>query len=248
MVCDRLSLPIFTWRERLSSLLWALAIALLLALSSPYTLDSRSEESARTFGPILFNIPAQPLDSALQAYSRASGVDILYESGTAVQLMSSAVVGTFSRQSALEVLLQGTELKVRYTRSDAITISQPHYEANLPPLNPLTDADLTLDTLRVAAGEPADAAQMREFSLSTQADIEAALRKNARTSTGSYKASIRLWIDPQRTVRRAELAQSSGEAGRDASIVETLHGLVLRREPPANAPQPVRVVIVVRSL
>lgn len=110
------------------------------------------------------------------------------------------------------------------------------------PINPLAGADLQLEMLHVSGGERTDGALLREFSEAAQADIEAALRKNARTRTGNYRAHVRLWVDPSRTVRKVELAQSTGDAERDARITDILQGLVLRRTPPANAPQPVRVV------
>jgi hypothetical protein len=184
----------------------------------------------------------------LQTYSKLTGVDVLYESRIAEQLFSSPVDGTFTRQAALEALLAGTDVTVQYTRSDAITLSLASYQVDIPPASPLADADLMLDTLRVSAVAPPDKSKMRDFSQSAQADIEAALRKDTRTNSGNYRASVKLWVDPTRIIRRAELAQSTGDASRDASIADTLRGLMLRKEPPENAPQPVRIVIVVRSL
>lgn len=200
-------------------------------------------------GALPFHIPGQPLARALQAYSQTTGVEVLYESSIAAGLRSSEVEGTFTPELALRLMLAGTELAVQYTRNDAITLSLPSSEYDLPPsVGPLANADLALDTLRVTAGEHPDAGRLREFNESVQADVESALRKDARTRTGNYRASVRLWVDPSRTVRRAELAQSTGDPGRDSSISEILKGLVLRSGPPANTPQPVRIVILVRSL
>jgi hypothetical protein len=236
-------------RAHCISLALVLAGVASLVLFSPYTTVSWSEDgSDKWFGAIRFNIPAQPLDSALQAYSKLSGVDVLYESRIASQLYSSPVEGMLTRQAALEAMLAGTDVTVQYTRSDAITLSLASYQVDIPPASPLADADLMLDTLRVSAVAPPDKSKMRDFSQSAQADIEAALRKDTRTNSGNYRASVKLWVDPTRVIRRAELAQSTGDATRDASIADTLRGLMLRKEPPENAPQPVRIVIVVRSL
>ncbi|WP_143149268.1 STN domain-containing protein [Hyphomicrobium sp. CS1BSMeth3] len=196
---------------------------------------------------IAFQIPRQPLPMALQAYSRASGVDVFYESHVAAGLESTPVEGALSPEAALRALLAGTDLTVTYTRNDAITLSLPVSDI-LPPTSPLGDTDLELDTLRVTPGERVDGTELREFREIAQADIEAALRKNTRTRAGNYRAQVRLWVDPSRTVRKAELSQSTGDAERDARITTLLQGLQLRRTPPRNAPQPVRVVIVVRSL
>ncbi|WP_139247240.1 STN domain-containing protein [Hyphomicrobium sp. NDB2Meth4] len=208
-----------------------------------------SEEVVATyFGPIAFDIPSQALSDALQAYSRASGVEVLYESSIGRSLKSSAVKGMFTRQAAVEQLLAGTDLEIQYTRSDAITISSPYRQADLPPPTALGDADLLLDTLRVSSGPRPSERELENFGQSVKVDIAQALRRDERTKSGNYRASVKLWISPERVVNRAELAQSTGDVGRDASIADALGGLVLRQRPPDNAPQPIRVVIVVRSM
>lgn len=209
---------------------------------------SSEEAIAGYFGPMAFDIPSQALSDALQAYSRASGVEVLYESSIGRSLKSSAVQGVLTRQAAIEKLLSGTDLEIQYTRSDAITISSPYRQTDLPPLTPLGDADLMLDTLRVSSGPRPSERDLQDFGQSVKADIAQALRRDDRTKSGNYRASVKLWISPDRVVNRAELAQSTGDAGRDASISDTLSGLVLRQRPPDNAPQPIRVVIVVRSM
>lgn len=196
-----------------------------------------------------FNIPGQPLAQALQAYSQVTGVEVLYESNIAVAQRSLPVEGSLTPQRALQTLLAGTDLVVRYTRSNAVILSLPDLNLNLPPLHPLGDADLALETLRVTGGQGVvDPDRLREFKEAVQIDIEAALRKNAQTSSGSYRASLNLWVESSRAISRAELTQSTGDQGRDLSIAETLKGLILKRVPPVNTPQPIRVVILVRSL
>lgn len=223
---------------------------LLVALISLAGSQAATQEGERdpTPGAVVYQIPSQPLTPALQAYSQASGVEVLYESQIAAGLQSAPVQGAFTAQIALRVLLAGTDLVVHYNRSNAITLSLPSDE-QLPPSSPFETADLQLDTLRVSGGQPRpDQRLMREFSESVQLDIEAALRKHPGTRSGNYRASVRLWVDQSRTVRKAELAQSTGDGERDERIADVLRGVVLRQMPPANAPQPVRVVIFVRSL
>jgi hypothetical protein len=151
---------------------------------------------------------------------------------------------------ALQMLLTGTELRVRYARRNAITLSAyaSEDEANLPPATALEEADLSLDTLRVSGGDPADAFRLREFGTAVQLEIERALRQNEKTRSGNYRVNVSLWVDASRRIRRVTLAQSTGDAERDASIPIALEGLILTRAPPANAPQPVQLVISVRSL
>ncbi len=196
-----------------------------------------------------FHIPSQPLASALEAYARESGIEVLYESGIVTSLESAGVEGIYSPEMALQMMLSKTELKVRYARANAITLSIPSSDDSLPPVSPFADADLSLDPLRVTSGaEQTDPGRLREFSEVIQSDLARALRQNAQTRSGSYKASVNLWVDPSRKIRSATLIRSTGDTGRDASIPIALEGIVLSRPPPANTPQPVKVVITVRSL
>jgi hypothetical protein len=196
-----------------------------------------------------FHIPSQLLASALEAYARESGIEVLYESSIVTSLESASVEGTYTPEMALQMMLSKTELKVRYARPNAITLSLPSSDDSLPPVSPFADADLSLDPLRVTGGgEQTDAGRLREFSEVIQSDLAKALRQNAQTRSGSYKASVNLWVDSSRKIRTVGLLRSTGDAARDASIPLALQGVVLSLAPPANTPQPVKVVITVRSL
>jgi hypothetical protein len=200
--------------------------------------------------PISFNIPSQPLASAVEAYARACGMEVLYESSIVEGRRSPLIEGEFTPEMALQMLLSDTGLRVSYARRNAITLSAPaaEDEANLPPAAAVEEADLSLDTLRVSGGNSVDASRLREFSTAIQLEIERALRQNKSTRSGNYRVNVSLWIDASRKIQRVTLARSTGDVERDASIPIALQGLVLTRAPPANAPQPVQVVISVRSL
>ena len=198
---------------------------------------------------LAFHIPAQPLASALQAYGEKAGVQVLYESESAAGRISGAVEGNFTPGAALDILLDGSGLQVRYSGPTAITLAPPSAEADQPPPHPLAGADLSLGTLRVhGSTEEADGAGLHDFSASVQSDIQGALRRNAKTRAGSYRLVLDLWVDPSRTIQRTELAQSTGDRERDAMVRGALQGLVISRPAPPNTPQPVRVVIVVKAL
>jgi hypothetical protein len=210
---------------------------------------AEEDRRVRSAEPIAFDIPAQPLAAALQAYGQRTGVQVLYESNSAVGRNSVAVEGSFTPDAALDRLLTATGLKVRYTRPDAITLALLSAADDRPPASPLGAADLSLGTLRVrGSSDGDDEARLHDFSETVQADIQKALQKNARTRAGSYRAILDLWIDPQRTIQRTELFRSTGDQERDAAVAATLRGLTISRSAPANAPQPVRVAIVVKSL
>ncbi|WP_225672265.1 secretin and TonB N-terminal domain-containing protein [Bradyrhizobium hereditatis] len=225
-----------------------MAYAALLA-AGIYAAEAEDRQAAKTGELIAFDIPRQSLAGALQAYGQATGIQVLYESNSAVGRTSVAVEGKLTAHAALNLLLAETDLKVRYIRPDAITLSLPSAEgvSYAPPATALTSSSLSLGTLRVR-GTNDEPAGLQDFSQRLQMDIQNALRKNPKTRDGSYRAVLDLWIDPARMIERTELLRSTGDRDRDAAVAAALRGLMVSRPTPANTPQPVRVVIVVRSL
>jgi hypothetical protein len=205
-----------------------------------------AQDTGKFLGPIRFDIPEQGMVEALQAYSIAAGAQVMFETSTVAGYRSSAVQGEFTAEAALKMMLANTDLKVRYTRANAIAIalaSAP--DVDEPPSHPLVSADLALGTLNVNGGPPAgDGNRMGEYIGAVQADIRKALKKTTRGRVGEYRAEIKLWVDDRsRTVQRAELSRSSGAPERDTLVVSTLQGLVLSHSAPVNTPQPIRFMI-----
>lgn len=205
-------------------------------------------DDPRQYVPIKFQIPGQPLAAALQAYSKITGMQLLYESGAAGDRLSVPVEGEYTRDTALRMLLADTDLVIRYTRSNSITLVPASADPDAPPEAVFGgQVDLTLDTLVVRRQRPSsDPSQLRAYSGIIQSDIQHALRKEAKTRSGAYSAGIKLWIDNPRTVRKTELFRSSGDQERDETIARVLDGLQVSQAPPANTPQPVMVMITVR--
>jgi hypothetical protein len=232
----------FKGRKRLLAAFAALLVAGIFAA------NAEEDQVANAGRPIAFHIPAQSLAGALQAYGQTTGIQVLYESNSAIGRMSVGVEGTYAADVALNLLLTGTELKVRYIRPDAITLALPNAE-DAPPATPLAATDLSLGTLRVRrAGDGDDTARLQDYSQRVQMDIQNALRKNAKTRDGNYRAVLDIWIDPARTIERTELFRSTGDRERDAAVTTTLRGLTISRPAPANTPRPVRIGIVVTSV
>ncbi|TAI61007.1 STN domain-containing protein [Bradyrhizobium sp. Leo170] len=224
-------------------------ICALLVITGVCAAIAEERRAATVSEPIGFHIPAQPLAIALQAYGERTGVQVLYESNSATGRKSAAVEGNFTAEQALNLLLAGTDLKVQYTRPDAITLALPSATTGGPPASPLGSADLSLGMLRVrASNDGDDVGRLHDYSESLQIDIQKALQKNVRTRGGSYRAVLDLWIDRSRTVQRTELFRSTGDVERDAAVATVLRGLTISRSAPANTPRPVRIVIVVKPL
>jgi hypothetical protein len=223
-------------------------LAFVVALA--YVVVAFAQENSRPPGPLKFDIPAQPLIEALQAYSMQGGVQVMFETASAVGYRSGRVEGEFTPEVALRMLLADTDLKIRYSHTSAVTLapaSAPDPDA--PPVHPLASADMALDTLQVSgAGERTDRSLLGEYIGAVQTDIQRALKKVSRTRRGDYKVAIRLWVDPSRIVQRAELDGSTGDRERDSSIAEALRGLLLSQQAPANTPQPIRFLIAIHAL
>ncbi|MDR4501823.1 MAG: TonB-dependent receptor [Nitrospirales bacterium] len=86
--------------------------------------------------PMIFDIPAQSLSSALQAFGKQSGLPILYSSDVSRDRKAPALTGTYSADQALERLLKRSGLTYDITPSGTVTIKQ-----GLLPPTPLTTAD-----------------------------------------------------------------------------------------------------------
>lgn len=89
---------------------------------------------------VAFDIPPQPLRSALTAFAEQSGWQLFYSAEVAEGLRSRGVVGPLTPEAALKVLLTGTGLDFRMTEALTVTViqSQP---AAVSPLAPLTTQD-----------------------------------------------------------------------------------------------------------
>jgi hypothetical protein len=197
-----------------------------------------------------FDIPSQPLESALQAYGSQAGVQVLYESQLAVDRRSTTVHGRLPAATALDVLLSGTGLVVREVRPSSITITLPvqRSENALTP-NLQKPADLSIGEIRVRApARSVDTSGLRDYNVAIQLDIQKALKKNPRTRSGSYRAVLDLWIDPSQTIQRTALLQSTGDSGRDAAIGVALQGVTINRPPPPHTPQPIRIAVDVTEM
>jgi hypothetical protein len=225
-----------------------IAAAIVLSIGVAF---ASGKERTQSFGPTTFHIPAQPLIDALQAYSQQSGVQVMFETASAAGYKSAAVEGDFAPEAALRLLLAETDLRIRYSRSSAVTLapmSAPDPDA--PPLLPLASADMVLDTLHVrSAGEEADRSRLGEYVGVVQADIQKALKRTSRNKRGDYRVGVKLWVMPSsRVVEKAELDGSTGDQERDSTIAEALRGMTLSQQAPPDTPRPIRFMISIHTL
>jgi hypothetical protein len=224
-------------------------IAAVLIVSTCVAIAS-GEEPQPAGVPLKFHISAQPLIDALQAYSQQSGVQVMFETASAAGYKSLPVDGEFTPEIALRLLLAGTDLRIRYSRSSAVTLapaSEPSPDD--PPLRPLPSADMALETLHVSGGDTIDRNRLGEYIGTLQSDIQKALKKIGWSKRGDYRMALKLWVTPQsRVVEKAELDGSTGDQDRDSTIADALRGMKLSQQAPPNTPRPIRFMVSIHAL
>lgn len=170
---------------------------------------------------ITLDIGPQPLDQALDAFGAVTGFQIFYETALTAGRRSSAVRGVFDRETALRVLLAGSDLTARVIAANTISI------APLP-------------------GISADLQQAKQASVayygSMQTSIMKALCRNAETRPGTYRIAMQYWIDGMGRIARFKMIASSGDTGRDDAIRRAMQSVVFQ-PPLRDLPQPVTLAI-----
>jgi outer membrane receptor protein involved in Fe transport len=99
-----------------------------------------------------FNIPAQPVSSALRAYARQARVQLLASTQGLDAIQANAVVGRFEPQTALHMLLAGTGLQAQY-RADATVMVRRITKASVWPFGSM-DSDAFSSLIAQANAEP----------------------------------------------------------------------------------------------
>lgn len=201
------------------------ALTLIFALLSAASCLAEGAAPAQRIG---FDIAAQPLGDALQAYAKATGLSVFFDAQVTAGRTSVAVHGEFTPQEALRRLLEGSGLAPRFAADTTLTLVE--------------DAGAS-----VRAGVPALPAPLAEplaegNARAVQRALERTLCRWPRAQPGSYRAVVQLWIGPSGHVRRTRMLASTGIAQRDAALRAAMGTLVL--QPPASeAEQPLTILL-----
>ena len=151
-----------------------------IALALQVTATSAAAEPARV---AITAIASQPLDSALNALSRQTGLQFVYNAEVAGNPRTPAVPGGLSPEAALTQLLAGSGLRFRYLNAGTVTIEAEQGAPSPVSSALLPNADAGIATLNAAA--PA-AAGVGPQNLET---IQV---------TGSYSRSLEQAVDLKR--------------------------------------------------
>ena len=197
------------------------ALVLLLLLSAAGAVRAES-------APLVLNLPAQDLEHALQAYSRATGMAVLVDRELTRGRRSIGVRGRFTAQEALAMLLTGSGLMARYARSDAFTLQTPEVS---PPA-----------ATRGAAARHA-ARINNSYATALQQAIEASLCRSPLTRPGSFRALVQVWVNPLGVIEHSRLVSSTGDEQRDEALVRSLGAARVDRPAPSSLRQPVTLLL-----
>lgn len=167
-------------------------------------------------GLISFDIPSQPVATALDAYSTASGRELFYDGALAAGRRSNALSGRLSPDAALQSLLIGTGL-VAHVDAAARVVLMP-----APAMREPSGAD-------------------RSYFAVAQGRLAPILCSHAETRPGNADRLLRVWIAASGTIARAELVDLGGGEG---AVIDAaaLHGVLLGK-PPADMQQPLTLAI-----
>lgn len=211
--------------------------SLLLAAACCTTLaqDDAVAQQGASDAVIAFDIPALPLDTALDRYFRVTGVQLLYDAALADGRRSSPVRGNYTPRAALRRLLAGTGLIPRYSRPNAAILMLP---AASPQAAPIPLGRIVVRD-RVVVGRITPAARLAYYGI-LETTMQDRLRADRRTSHLAFAVLVDLSIDDRGNVVGIRLARGTGQARGDRAVVAVL-GDTAVPPPPDGLVQPLRL-------
>ncbi len=193
-------------------------------------------QAARDEQAIPFDIPEQPLDTALAQYFRITNVQLLYDSALAAGHRSSRVKGTFTPREVLLRLLKGTGLIVRYSDADAAIITVPDGGAPPAPLIPLGRVVVRERVAPVAL--PSRARLIYYGQLETE--LHTRLEEDERTARLAFSLLVHLRISQEGVITEIAVHRGSGDRRTDELVADALRQVAVS-PPPEGLQQPLAI-------
>ncbi|WP_411881433.1 secretin and TonB N-terminal domain-containing protein [Polaromonas sp. YR568] len=194
------------------------------------TADDPAAAAASAHGDSFdFDLPAQPLSSALERYAVITDRSVLFSDALVAGRMSSPVKGRHAPEAALAALLAGTGLAAEN------------------PGGRLQNSFVLKQASAAAAAQADGPGLERSYDGLVQMRVWEALCADRRTAPGNYRASLRLTVDPGGRLAAPALIGSTGDAGRDQAVLAALDRLQMDHSPPAGLRQPLVLVILPRG-
>jgi TonB family protein len=227
-VSSRIVGQLFCWNANVLYRVLCLTIGVVLigVVAVHDVMAVEADRSVVPNGPIAFDLPAQPLVSALESYSVASGWQVIYDADLATGRRSAAVKGSFAPAVALRMLLAGTGLTPQYMAADGVML--------------VPDSTATA----VRQEMPGDAVSLfRAYYGRIQMGLKRAFCSDRQIRLGSYRIALGFWIGSSGTVTRAIALGSTGKTDVDEAFNRAVQTLSVGDPPPAGFSQPVVILV-----
>lgn len=190
-------------------------------------------------GVMRFDLPAQALETALQAFGGVSGYSVLVAAQLTAGRRAAEVRGEFLPQQALQLLLAGTGLRERYIGAEA-------HAFTLEPV-PSEATVARAEAAPLPAAVPVDPGWRRNaYAQVLQASITRALCRAQPDSFGRYRMGVQVWLERSGAVRDVHLLESSGMTAQDQTVLQQLGRLVMDAPPPPDMAQPLTILLTPR--
>lgn len=166
-----------------------------------------------------FEIPAQLLQQALEAYSAATGLDVFYNAVIAERRNSNATVGMFTPRQAIQIMLAGSGYVARVTAPGALVIVAERNGS--------------------AAGQRVAEARFDGYFSKLQARIGEILCALPPEAGDGKDVLLRIWLSASGHVVHADVIGDAETSGPFSNAIAR----VKFAPPPPELPQPVTLVV-----
>jgi len=181
----------------------------------------------------VFDIPAQPLQTALRMYSESTGQAVLFDDSLTLGRRSTGVSGRYGSAEALGVLLEGTGLVAKYSSDHSFTLKLAGAADVQGETGPASNGSADQETEAV----------LERYAGKIQQPIQEALCQSRLTRPGTYRLALQIWIGPSGKVKDIKLLSAPEDAsGKEAYVREALARLTLE-PPPKLLPQPITLLL-----
>jgi hypothetical protein len=220
----------------------ALAICLTLQCAIPMQ-DARAEDRGQAGSastrPMHYELPAQSLADALDAFGRMTRILIIAHTPMLADRTSGPVNGVYPAQDALQLLLAGTGLQASFSGEDEVVIelTPPVMQRSLSDTpKPLAINASAIDGVMVGG-------DYRAYVAMIQTRLTEALCRTPLARPGDYRLMAQLRIDDMGAVVQSKIGESTGMPQRDAAIAQAISTLVFDSPPPPGFPEPVTILL-----
>ncbi|MGV6875280.1 TonB-dependent siderophore receptor [Pseudochelatococcus sp. B33] len=198
-----------TAKQRLAIALLGSTILGCSVLVSPPAVRAQTRQT-NADQAVRFSIAAQSLSSAVDAFSRATGWQIGYSSRIARSTTTRAVYGTMSPREALQTMLAGTNVRIRFTGPTSAALVDA---SEVSDAGGAVDADgsLVLDTITVEGQVGSANTDGTGSYTSSMVTVAGKLPVNVREVPNSVSVVTRQRMDDQNmTTLQDALKQTTG--------------------------------------